>query len=116
MAATKSHRSTADRALRAHYEALPYPARDPADEATRLIAGSPSHLDEINHYVFAGRLDLGAPFRALIAGGGTGDGAIMLAQQLADGGDGGRVLYTDLSRAAPEDGAAARSSHMWAST
>jgi SAM-dependent methyltransferase len=102
VAATKSHRSTADRALRAHYEALPYPARDPADEATRLIAGSPSHLDEINHYVFAGRLDLGAPFRALIAGGGTGDGAIMLAQQLTDRNPAGQVIYLDQSGAARE--------------
>ena len=36
------------------YDAYPYPARDPADERTRLITGSPSNLDEINHYVFAG--------------------------------------------------------------
>ena len=33
------------------YEAYPYPARDPADEAKRLIEGSPSHLLEINHYI-----------------------------------------------------------------
>ena len=37
------------------YDAYPYPARDPADERTRLITGSPSNLDELNHYVFAGR-------------------------------------------------------------
>ncbi len=94
---------TKDRAgndrVRAHYEALPYPSRDPADEAKRLITGSPSHLDEINHYVFAGRLDVAAPFRALIAGGGTGDAAIMLAQQLADRVPQGRVDYLDLSAA-----------------
>ena len=35
------------------YEAYPYPARDPADEAKRLIEGSPSHLLEIDHYLFA---------------------------------------------------------------
>ncbi len=89
-----------DDRVRAQYESYPYPERDPADEAKRLVTGSPSHVLEINHCVFAGRRDFRRPFLALVAGGGTGDGAIMLAQQLADGGDGGRVLYTDLSRAA----------------
>ncbi len=83
--------------VRQQYEALPYPARDPADEAKRLVVGSPSHLLEIEHYVFAGRRV--SALNALIAGGGTGDGAIMLAQQLADRGDGGQVLYVDLSSA-----------------
>jgi len=68
--------------VRAHYEALPYPARDPRDEAIRLITGTPSHILEINHYLFSGRLNFNRPFRALIAGGGTGDACIMLAQQM----------------------------------
>lgn len=85
--------------VQAHYEALPYPTRDPADERHRLITGSPSHLDELNHYVFGGRLDLRKPFRALVAGGGTGDAAIMLAQHLADRIPGGTVDYLDLSAA-----------------
>ncbi len=75
-----------DEAVRAQYEAYPYPVRDPADEAKRLITGSPSHIDELNHYVFGGRRDFAKPFRALVAGGGTGDATIMLAQQLADAG------------------------------
>jgi len=66
------------------YEAYPYPARDPKDEKRRMILGSPSGLDELNHYLFAGARDFRQPFRALVAGGGTGDGAIMLAQQLAN--------------------------------
>jgi SAM-dependent methyltransferase len=66
------------------YEAYPYPARDPKDETRRLVTGSPSGLDELNHYLFAGARDFRQPFRALVAGGGTGDGAIMLAQQLAN--------------------------------
>ena len=90
----------ADQTLRAHYEAYPYPPRDPADETKRLITGSPSHLDEVNHYLFAGTADFTKPFRALIAGGGTGDGAIMVAQQLADRGAAGAVVYLDLSAAA----------------
>ena len=83
--------------VRRQYEALPYPARDPAAESDRLIVGSPSHLLEIEHYVLGG--GRAGPLNALIAGGGTGDGAIMLAQQLADRGAGGRVLYIDLSAA-----------------
>ncbi len=88
-----------DDALRVQYEAYPYPPRDPADEKSRLITGSPSRLAELNHYVFAGRRDFSRPFRALVAGGGTGDAAIMLAQQLADAGGVGEVVYLDLSRA-----------------
>jgi SAM-dependent methyltransferase len=82
------------------YERHPYPSRDPADERRRLIVGSPSHILEINHYVFAGRRDFRRPLRALFAGGGTGDGAIMLAQQLADIGCPGEVVHLDVSRAA----------------
>ncbi len=88
--------------VRAQYEALPYPTRDPAEERRRLITGSPSHIDEINHYVFAGRLDFDHPFRALVAGGGTGDAAIMLAQQMAERMPEGGVVYLDLSEAARE--------------
>ena len=88
--------------VRSQYEAYPYPARDPADERKRLIQGSPSHILEINHYLFAGRRDFGRPFRALFAGGGTGDGSIMLAQQLADLGAPAEVVHLDLSAAAQE--------------
>ena len=86
--------------VHAQYEAYPYPARDPADEAQRLITGSPSHILELNHFVFAGRRDYGRPFRVLVAGGGTGDGAIMLAQQLADADAAAEVVYIDVSEAA----------------
>ena len=85
--------------VQAQYEAYPYPARDPAAEKTRLVVGSPSNLPELNHYLFAGRRDFARPFRALVAGGGTGDAAIMLAQQLADAGAAGEVVYLDLSAA-----------------
>ncbi|MBL0898308.1 MAG: class I SAM-dependent methyltransferase [Reyranella sp.] len=85
--------------VRAQYESLPYPARDPRDEAIRLITGTPSHVLEINHYLFAGRLNFARPFRALVAGGGTGDACIMLAQQLVDRRCPGEVVYLDLSSA-----------------
>lgn len=85
--------------VRSQYEALPYPPRDPRDEAIRLITGTPSHVLEINHYLFSGRLNFTRPFRALVAGGGTGDACIMLAQQLADRRCPGEVIYLDLSSA-----------------
>ncbi len=100
-----------DEAVAAQYEAYPYPTRNPQDEKTRLIEGSPSHLDEVCHYIFAGRLPKGRTFRALIAGGGTGDAAIMLAQHAADWGLDAEIVYLDLSvtaRAVAESRAAAR--------
>jgi SAM-dependent methyltransferase len=88
--------------VRAQYEALPYPPRDPREEAVRLITGTPSHILEVNHYLFAGRLNFVRPFRALVAGGGTGDACIMLAQQFADRRCPGEVVYIDLSSASRE--------------
>ena len=40
--------------LRGQYENYSYPPRDPADEAKRLIAGSPSHICEIEHHIMRG--------------------------------------------------------------
>jgi len=88
-----------DKAVSDQYEDFPYPPRNPEDERDRLITGSPSHLDEVNHYIFAGQRDFSKPFRALVAGGGTGDALIMLAQQLADRGEAGHVTYLDVSQA-----------------
>jgi len=85
--------------VRQQYELLPYPARDPRDEAQRLIEGSPSHLLELNHYLYAGARDFSRPFRALVAGGGTGDGLIMLAQHLSDRRCPAEIVYLDLSAA-----------------
>ncbi len=89
-----------DRQLAEQYEAYPYPARDPRDEAKRLIIGSPSHLREIDHWGFQAARPRDLPLRALFAGGGTGDGAIMLAQHLARDGRPGQVTHLDRSAAA----------------
>ena len=89
-----------DAFLAAQYEAYPYPKRDPGDEAKRLVVGSPSHLREIDHWVFGAARPASQPLRALVAGGGTGDGAIMLATQLARAGRPGAVTYLDRSEAA----------------
>jgi SAM-dependent methyltransferase len=63
------------------------------------VVGSPSHLREIDHWVFGASRPASRPLRALVAGGGTGDGAVMLAQHLASAGRPGTVTYLD--RAAP---------------
>ncbi len=89
----------ADR-VRAQYEAFPYPERDPEDERRRLVTGSPSFPEEIDHFVYAGARDWARPFRALVAGGGTGDGLIQLAQRLTDAGVPYEITYLDLSAAA----------------
>ena len=91
--------SSVDAAVKAHYEALPYPARRPEDEDKRLIVGSPGNLWELNHSLFAGKRDFSKPFRVLVAGGGTGDSTIMLAQQLADVRCPAEIIYLDLSTA-----------------
>ncbi|HJQ55818.1 MAG TPA: class I SAM-dependent methyltransferase [Vineibacter sp.] len=98
-AASRAAAATTDAAVRAQYETMPYPPRDPADEARRLVVGTPSHALEINHYLYAGRRDFRQPFRALIAGGGTGDACIMLAQQLQDMSCPAEVVYLDISEA-----------------
>ena len=85
--------------VQAQYEAYPYPQRVARDEAKRLITGSPSHLAELTHWVFAGRIATARPFRILVAGGGTGDALVMLAQQTKDAGIPAEILYVDLSTA-----------------
>jgi len=89
-----------DDAVAAQYEAYPYPARDARDEAKRLVLGSPSFLAEIDHWVFGARRDPALPLNALIAGGGTGDALVMLAQQLEERRRPGHLTWLDRSAAA----------------
>jgi SAM-dependent methyltransferase len=93
-------KDAADAALAAQYDAYPYPQRDPRDEAKRLIIGSPSHLREVDHWIFGARRPASQPLRALVAGGGSGDASVMLAQQMASAGRAGDVTWLDRSAAA----------------
>ena len=94
------------------YEALPFPPRRAADELTRPVPihSSLASLAEISHHAFGGRLGarfcaIGRPFRALVAGGGTGDATVQLAHELAElhashpgcGYSGAEVVHLDLS-------------------
>lgn len=93
------------------YDAYPYPERDPEEEKKRLITGSPSHPVEIDHFLFSGKRDWSRPFRALVAGGGTGDALIQMAQILTSARRSYEIIYLDLSRSArkvAESRAAAR--------
>ncbi|MEM7598488.1 MAG: class I SAM-dependent methyltransferase, partial [Pseudomonadota bacterium] len=88
-----------DQKVRDQYEAYPYPERDPKDEKTRLITGSPSLPQEIDHFLFGGARDWREPLRILVAGGGTGDGLIQLTALLTQYGKPYEAVYIDLSTA-----------------
>lgn len=83
--------------VREHYETLPYPPRNPADERQRLVRTVGDDLAEMNHYCFKGRQTFQDRFRCLVAGGGTGDAAIFLAEQLRD--TKAEIVYLDMSEA-----------------
>jgi ubiquinone/menaquinone biosynthesis C-methylase UbiE len=84
-------------AVIAQYEELPYPHREPADERHRLVQTLGGSLYAINHFCFAARKDFHG-FRCLVAGGGTGDCLIYLAEQLRD--FDAEIVYLDFSSAA----------------
>jgi SAM-dependent methyltransferase len=67
--------------VRAQYEQFPYPPRDPDIEKTRFHYSNLCALDTQNQYGWSGKRDFTKGFRALVAGGGTGDATIMLAEQ-----------------------------------
>lgn len=83
--------------VKTQYDTYPYPHRDPKDELKRLITGSPSLPVEIDQYIFGGKRDWRQPLRALVAGGGTGDGLIQLATLLSAARKPYEITYLDLS-------------------
>lgn len=86
--------------VKQQYEQYPYPPRNPADEARRLLHTVSGNLLVINHHCFAGKKDFRTGFRALVAGGGTGDTVIYLAEQLRH--YDAEVVYLDMSSASRE--------------
>ncbi|HYD73104.1 MAG TPA: class I SAM-dependent methyltransferase [Candidatus Binatia bacterium] len=83
-------------AVRAQYEQFPYPPREPAEERERLLEMLIDRLAVINHYCFRGACDFEGA-RVLVAGGGTGDSTIYLAEQLHE--RNAEVVYADISGA-----------------
>ena len=95
--------------VKQQYEELPYPPRNPEDEKKRLLRTIGDSLGELNHCCFKGRRDFNQDFRCLVAGGGTGDSVIYLAEQLRD--TTAEIVYLDISDASrriAEDRASAR--------
>ena len=54
------------------------------------------YLTRINHHLFGGKQDFSGPFRVLVAGGGTGDDLVFLAEQLR--GRPAEIVYLDPSQ------------------
>ena len=84
--------------VREHYENYPYPVKHPENEKMRLLVPITEGLDRMNYYCFGGKRDFAKPFRALVAGGGTGDAIIALAEQFRDNPD-AELVYLDMSQA-----------------
>ena len=57
-----------DEHLAGQYEAYPYPKRDSRDEAKRLVVGTPSHIREIDYWVFGGARSVTLPWPSSVAG------------------------------------------------
>lgn len=86
--------------VRSQYEALPYPPCNPEDDCRRLVLTWLEDLPMINHYCFGGKQTFRNDFRALVAGGGTGDASIFLAEQLRTlKADNAQVVHLDMSQA-----------------
>ena len=79
------------------YETLPYPPCNPEHDRARLVRTWLEDLPMINHYCFAGRQSFKNGFRALVAGGGTGDATIFLAEQLRA--TDAEIVHLDMSHA-----------------
>lgn len=70
-----------DLPLKEQYERFPYPPRNSADEVQMLYPTGLDQLDRLHHYGWNAQKDLSS-LRVLVAGGGTGDATVFLAEQL----------------------------------
>lgn len=83
--------------VRNQYEELPYPERKPLDEMKRILMPMFDGIDRINHICHGGEKDFTRDSRILIAGGGTGDVTIFLAEQMRD--TDCEIVYLDMTQA-----------------
>lgn len=82
--------------VRGQYEILPYPARDPEKELATFYTGDCFSLDALNHMGWGGKRDFRKGFRVLVAGEGTGDVPVFMAEQLR-GSENVEIVAIDLS-------------------
>lgn len=87
--------------LAAQYEAYPYPTRDPETEDPSTVTTVMNELPLIADVLRGGDADFSG-FRALLAGGGTGDATVHLSHQLAARAPDAEVVHLDLSAASLE--------------
>lgn len=85
------------KAVREQYENYPYPPVNPDDERVRFYGSVIELFDRLNYYCYGGKKNFSHGFRTLVAGGGTGDAVITLAEQLRD--TNAEVVYVDMSEA-----------------
>jgi SAM-dependent methyltransferase len=86
--------------VRNQYEALPYPFREVARERGILYGNEALSLSALSHVNWAGKRDLRENARFLIAGHGTGDTLIFLAEQLR--GHKADIIGIDISQKSAE--------------
>lgn len=83
-----------------HYQNYPHPFRDPNQEKERLLTVCGEFLGELNHFLYKGKENFDNGFRCLVVGGGTGDSAIYLADQLKNKNT--EIIYLDLNKSSME--------------
>jgi len=83
--------------VREHYEELPYPYCNPETESKNFYGLDGMSLDAFNHVGWEGKRDLRKGARILLAGCGTGDMMVNLAEQLVDSDT--QIVAIDLSTA-----------------
>lgn len=83
--------------VKEQYERLPYPPCDPQDEHKRLMRTWLDSVAMMNHYCYRGKETFCKGFRVLVAGAGTGDTTIYLAEQLKH--TDAEIVHLDLSTA-----------------
>ncbi len=86
--------------VRNQYENYPYPPRDPQNEKKFFTYVPTVSLEFLNYYHYEGRQDFSNGYRVLIAGGGTGDAVVTLAEQCRD--KNVKITYLDISKASME--------------